>query len=73
MSERDQPTDDLEISIGIEIPTNTPERFKHLIGRKNKKPLFGMPPSSVTIEQVQECVANGTVEILMTYRAGSGR
>jgi hypothetical protein len=57
MSDRDQPTDDLEIGIGIEIPNSTPERFKYLIGRKNDKEFFGMPPGSVTIERVRECVA----------------
>jgi hypothetical protein len=70
MSDRDQPTEDHEISIGIEIPNSTPERFKYLIGRKNDKELFGMPPGSVTIERVRECVVKGTVEIQMTYRAG---
>jgi hypothetical protein len=68
MSGRDRPTNGEEI--GIEITTDTPERFKHLIGRKNDEELFGMPPDSVTIERVRECVAKGIVEIRMTYRAG---
>jgi hypothetical protein len=55
---------------GIEITTDTPERFRYLIGRKNEKELFGMPTGSVTIERVRKCVVKGTVEIQMTYRAG---
>jgi hypothetical protein len=60
----DQTTDAPEMSIDID----TPERFKHLIGRKNDKELFGMPPGSVTIERIRECAANGALEIRMTYR-----
>jgi hypothetical protein len=55
----------------LELITDDPERFRHMLGRTNAGEYYGWLPGTVRVGKISRCLDPGTLAIRITFHSGS--